>query len=473
MLVLPFSVNPFATQAALHEFLFACKQIAIEKDRPQIVSISYKTVANLDPLVVLETLKQPRQLHFYWEHADYTIAGLDAVAYLKTEGMQRFHMGQEFVASCLTHTIGAGDLDHALAGPHFLCSFSFFEDHLYQIPAFPAATLFLPRWQISCTYPETLLVANCIISPDRPWQPIATQMWREFQTILALQDIPLDVKPVHSGFISQHAVSSPGTFTEAVRSALEAIRTNYLSKIVLSHAIDITVSSSIDWIQAVHNLRCLNPACYIFAIGNGQGQTFIGASPERLLKIQNSEFKTDAMAGSAPRGKTPLEDTAYATYLLQSAKERHEHQVVIDSIRYHLERLGLRSQSVTDQPNLLQLATIQHLRTPIQATVPPDVHIFDILAELHPTPAVAGTPRDIACQEIRRYERYDRGLYAAPLGWLDHQGNGEFIVGIRSALLNGCSARLYAGAGIVAGSDPHQELAEVQLKLQALLRALC
>ena len=132
--------------------------------------------------------------------------------------------------------------------------------------------------------------------------------------------------------------------------------------------------------------------------------------------------------------------------------------------------MGLLPQILS--PRLRQLSNIQHLWTPISAIVPPNIHPLKIVAQLHPTPAVAGTLPDIACNEIRRYESFERGLYAAPLGWLDGEGNCEFIVGIRSALIDGDRARLYAGAGIVAGSDPNKELAEIQLKLQALLKAL-
>ena len=121
---------------------------------------------------------------------------------------------------------------------------------------------------------------------------------------------------------------------------------------------------------------------------------------------------------------------------------------------------------------LLQLSNIQHLWTPIRAAVPANIHPLEIVACLHPTPAVAGAPRTVACEEIRRYETFDRALYAAPLGWIDSRGNSEFVVGIRSALIEGCQARLYAGAGIVAGSDPNKELAEIQMKFQALLNTL-
>jgi menaquinone-specific isochorismate synthase len=121
---------------------------------------------------------------------------------------------------------------------------------------------------------------------------------------------------------------------------------------------------------------------------------------------------------------------------------------------------------------LLKLSNIQHLWTPIHAKLKPSIHPLEIVAQLHPTPAVAGVPTEIALAQIRHYETFDRSLYAAPLGWIDCQNNSEFIVGIRSALIKGDRARLYAGAGIVAGSDPEKELAEIQLKFQALLKAL-
>jgi menaquinone-specific isochorismate synthase len=170
-----------------------------------------------------------------------------------------------------------------------------------------------------------------------------------------------------------------------------------------------------------------------------------------------------------------------AYQLLSSEKERREHQFVINFIVEQLSELGLIPQMLPT-PQLLKLSNIQHLWTPIQAQMLGDIHPLEIVAQLHPTPAVAGVPTKMAQEQIRRYETFDRTLYAAPLGWVDYQGNCEFIVGIRSALIesekparlfaNAYRARLYAGAGIVAGSDPNKELAEIQLKLQALLKAL-
>ena len=135
-----------------------------------------------------------------------------------------------------------------------------------------------------------------------------------------------------------------------------------------------------------------------------------------------------------------------------------------------LRSLGLKPQQLPLQ--LLRLSNIQHLWTPIYAHLPADIEPLEIVAQLHPTPAVAGVPTETACEKIRHYEKFDRSLYAAPLGWVDDRGNSEFIVGIRSALIDGDCARLYAGAGIVSGSNPAKEFAEVQLKLESLLEAL-
>ena len=217
-------------------------------------------------------------------------------------------------------------------------------------------------------------------------------------------------------------------------------------------------------------MRSRHPDCYIFSTSNGAGKNFIGASPERLVSIQNQQLVTDALAGSAPRGQNTTEDVKLANLLLKSRKEKREHQAVSEFLLQRLQEMGLKPYQLPLQ--LLQFSNIQHLWTPIYAHLPADIHPLEIVAQLHPTPAVAGVPSAIACDKIRQYEQFDRSLYAAPLGWIDNRGNCEFIVGIRSALIEGNRARLYAGAGIVSGSNPDKEFVEIQLKLQSLLKAL-
>jgi len=221
----------------------------------------------------------------------------------------------------------------------------------------------------------------------------------------------------------------------------------------------------------LNHLRQHYPACYAFSIANGRGQSFIGATPERLVRVASGRMHTTALAGSAARGDTASEDAAFAQALLHSEKDLREHQLVIDAIVRGLADLDLQLDHPA-HPRLLGLANVHHLHTPISANLPPGVHILDLVARLHPTPAVGGAPVAPALAAITRLESFPRGLYAGPQGWVDHRGGGEFFVGLRSALVDGRTATAYAGAGIVAGSEPEKEFAETELKFKALIEAL-
>lgn len=496
MPVTPYCTNLLQDQKDLHQFLLACQQTSLKKDCTQIVSISLE-IEPIDPLIVLHGISRPDQLHFYLEagcqeQALYprgsdqvianppvamssatrqAVAAVDAAIQLKVEGAERFSLARDFIHSCLENIITAGDLNLPFAGPHFFCSFAFFDQKAKEGSPFPAATIFLPRWQIARQNNRCVAVANIAINPTSNLDSLCGRVWQTLQEINRYKYTDLHSSNHHRGSFSKQDVAGIDSFKIAARSILESIQSGDFNKIVLAHAIDVLSLAPFDSFHSLDNLRSLYPDCYIFSTGNGRGQSFIGASPERLVRVYDRKLTTDALAGSAPRGKTALEDAYFANRLLCSEKELREHQIVIDFIRQRLSQLGLTPRP-TPLPNLLQLSNIQHLQTPIYAQVPHHVHLLEILAELHPTPAVAGAPRDAACQQIRRYETFERSLYAAPLGWVDYQGNGEFAVGIRSALIDGSRARLYAGAGIVAGSDPDKELAEINLKLQALLEAL-
>ncbi|EAW45586.1 isochorismate synthase [Nodularia spumigena CCY9414] len=425
----------------------------------------------VDPLVVLDKLTQANDINFYFENQAQgeAIAAIDSVTKLEIDGKDRFHQAEYFIKSCLKNIINFGNNQPTFAEPHFFCYFSFFDYNSQIDYPFPSATVFLPRWQISVKNKRCILVNNIIIKASTNVENILQNLQDKIVQIQSLEYTSANLEQLPTKF-SKQSVTNAQDFKRAVGSAVEKIRSSHLSKIVLANALDVKSNHNFNLFKSLNNLRQIHPNCYIFSTSNGKGQNFIGASPERLISINNQELISDALAGSAPRGKTPAEDAANANRLLNSIKERHEHSLVIDFITQRLTQLGLLPQVLA--PRLRQLSNIQHLWTPITATVPANVHPLKIVSQLHPTPAVAGATRDFACAEIRRYESFERGLYAAPLGWVDARGNCEFIVGIRSALIDGDRARLYAGAGIVAGSDPEKEFAEVQLKLQALLKAL-
>ncbi|MEG4587673.1 isochorismate synthase [Microcoleus sp. MOSTC5] len=476
MTVIPHRANLLQDRNQLHQFLLNCQQSLAEKDRTKIVSISQE-IYPLDPLAVLQEISEPCQRHFYFEKRNpivgksFAIAAIDSAIHLTVAGTDRFALAQNFIRSTLANTITIGAERLPFSGPHFFCSFAFFDENLAPNSYFPPATIFLPKWQITRQKDSCILVANAIIEKDINIKNIAENIWQTFDRIESHKYHKLTTAIDSSISLKQIPVNDASQFKTSVKSALELIASKYFSKIVLSQAINVISQTPFSLIDSLNNLRLSYPDCYVFSTSNGKGQNFIGASPERLISIHNNQLLTDALAGSAPRGKTEAGDAKLAHGLLESEKDIREHQVVIDFIVDRLSKLGI-TPNFSPVPRLLQLSNIQHLWTPITAQIPPDIHLLKILAQLHPTPAVAGVPRDIALEQIRRCESCDRSLYAAPLGWIDRAGNGEFAVGIRSALIDGDRAILYAGAGIVAGSEPEKELAEIQLKLQPLLNAL-
>jgi menaquinone-specific isochorismate synthase len=269
----------------------------------------------------------------------------------------------------------------------------------------------------------------------------------------------------------EREVGGDGCFAANVARGVAAIRDGRYRKIVLARARDLSATTRFHPLRALNELRQRFPDCYAFSASNGAGASFIGASPERLVSVAGGRLRTEALAGSAPRGRTAPEDAAFAQQLLQSEKDRREHGLVLESILRRLTQVGVATPAV-GRPRVRQFSNVQHVSTAVEATLPAGTDLFSVVAALHPTPAVGGTPREPAVAHLRELEPFDRGLYAGALGWVNHSGDGEFFVGIRSALMQGETARVYAGAGIVEGSEPGQEFAETELKMRALREAL-
>jgi menaquinone-specific isochorismate synthase len=261
-----------------------------------------------------------------------------------------------------------------------------------------------------------------------------------------------------------------GDYRGAVARALRRIAAGEFQKIVLARAQDIVADRSFHPLEMLNGLRQRFPDCYAFSYTNGSGPSFIGASPERLVRVSQRVMETAALAGSSARGVSATEDAALAAELLGSDKDQREHRQVLDDIVSRLAALGVAARHAS-QPHIRRLANVQHLQTAISAELPEKISVLDVVAALHPTPAVGGNPRAAAVPAIRDLEGFPRGLYAGALGWVNARGGGEFFVGIRSALVRDAQARVYAGAGIVAGSEPEKEFAETELKFRAMLHA--
>lgn len=438
----------------------------------KIISLAY-SIPTVDPLACLQKFSSPQTLHFYWENCSKQEAvaawGTTRNDYVNSDS--RFNLAQNFAHSCFKQIVREGTSNLSNAKPSVFCSFTFFADG--ESEPFKPGTLFLPRFQIVKKNKNCCLIVNFPLKQGQDKNQIIQQIEQRINKLnwSAIEELDQSKNSKNNLFsLDRDRVCDPVYFKSAIASALDSIAAGELSKIVIAHNTEIESDKPFKLIRSIANLRQLHPDCYIFSTGNGLGQNFIGASPERLVSVQNRQLVTDALAGSAPRGTNSTEDLHLANSLLKNRKEKREHRAVSDFTLSRLQSIGLKPQQLPLQ--LLKLSNIQHLWTPIYAHLPADIEPLELVELLHPTPAVAGVSTKIACQKIRQYEKFDRSLYAAPLGWLDCEGNCEFIVGIRSASIDGKRARLYAGAGIVSGSNPDREFDEVQLKLRSLLEAL-
>lgn len=443
----------------------------------EIISISQQ-IEPIDPLVFLSTMKSKHQNSFYWENqrkqeAVVAIGSLERLevkqSYDQIKKQDRFTQCQGFIDKYKPKIKCQGSSEGKKV-PYFFSCFNFLNSQENSCSSFPKAQIFIPYLQLFKKQNQYTVIVNTYSRQNQDnIQLIEQYLKKEFNQ---QTDNLLPQPQSHNNGKLEHHFNplEYRSFISKVNRGLDAIAQKRLTKVVIAHALEIEREQNFNLINSLNNLRQNHPDCYIFSVGNQQEEYFIGASPERLLSIQDHQLVTDALAGSAPRGKTEYEDHYLGDNLLNSEKEKREHQVVSDFIFAQLFNLDLQPKKASLQ--LLKLSNIQHLWTPIYTQLKSKINPLTIIRKLHPTPAVAGIPIDVACEEIKQYENFDRSLYAAPIGWLDLHGNCEFIVGIRSALIRGNKARLYAGAGIVAGSQPQQELTEIELKFQALLQAL-
>jgi len=473
MTILPINPAENASPEALIAFLRECREAARSDGRERLVSITLK-VGALDPLAVLEAIFEPSELHFYAERPaiQTALAGAEALLVHEASGPDRFASVQRFIDDVLARTLAAGDVDAPFGGPHFFTAFTFLNE-VEAGEAFPAARVFVPRWQVARAGDVTTAVANLLVAPDADLAALAERVWRahgKFKNLDYTHAAPAAPAPQRDPR-APFQTTEVGNYRAAVAGGLAAIAAGEVNKIVLARAQDMRAGEPLHPLRLLNGLRERFTDCYSFSVSNGCGHSFIGASPERLVRVSKGMLETEALAGSARRGQSASEDAALGAALLASEKDRREHQHVLDSICRRLAPLGL----VVDfpaEPTLRKFANVQHLHTPVRANLPTGVSLLTALAQLHPTPAVGGTPRDAAVARIRELEGFSRGLYAGAIGWVNSRGGGEFLVGIRSALIEGDTARVYAGAGIVAGSDPDREFGETELKFSAMRDAL-
>lgn len=255
-------------------------------------------------------------------------------------------------------------------------------------------------------------------------------------------------------------------FTELVNQAISHISAGEVEKVVISRELSTTVPEDFDLRPAVSKLSERYPECWTFCVDG-----FFGSSPETLITVESGSFTARVLAGTAPRGSSTQEDSAFSAQLASSTKDLDEHGFATRSVVHTLSPL-VEQLSVSESPFTLKLPNLWHLATDIAGTLHEGATSLDVIAALHPTAAVAGTPTSEAVHLIDELEDFDRGRYAGPVGWVDANGDGQWAIALRCAQLEGNTIRAWAGCGIVADSQPEQEFNETNMKFRPITEAL-
>jgi menaquinone-specific isochorismate synthase len=420
----------------------------------------------VDDVSIQQFLDAGSRPQFVWADDASVVAGHGAAAAVDAAGRGRFGRVRT-AADRLFAGADVGDaLPHA-ARPRLFGGFAFHAENgdSERWRGFEDAGFVLPAVQMTRTGDGTWLSAtatgpSATVSADR-------RLERWYDRITDIDPEP----PASLPTVTDRRVTPSRTgWRRQVTDALGSVDRGDLRKVVLAQALTLDLSGPLSVPALLDRLASTYPDCRRFLFSPADGGTFFGVTPERLVSLHGRTVRTVALAGSTGRGDTPAEDEWLADQLLDSTKDSREHDYVVETIRDQL--VPFANDVRTGERTIRRLATVQHLQTPVTADLTDDEHVLSLVEALHRTPAVGGLPPDAALATIRETEAFDRGWYAAPVGWFDADGNGSFAVAIRSALVDDDEATLFAGAGIVEDSDPDAEWDEVQLKYRPILDEL-
>lgn len=421
----------------------------------------------VDPLQQLPLLQAPHPFRFLWDGSPgLSLAASGRCHHLDLAGPKRFDLAQRFSDATLARLIDASPSAPAQARSRVLVAFAFFahagEQQSQPVDAIPSVQAVLPRWQLSRHGRQGWLRIHGLAQHSGDVRELVEALWEMRERLLA-PDRPSENITATPWNGPVGAVSSERPWQQcyapALEQGIELVNRGELHKLVLAVRQSIALREPLNPLPLLDRLRQQQAGSCRFLWQRSHDDAFFGASPERLLSLRSGQLRSDALAGTAGQG-----DCGEA--LLQSDKDRREHELVVKAITEHLQQKGL-SPRRPRRPQLARHGRLVHLHTPITAAA--DGHQpLTLAGALHPTPAVAGLPRREAMTWLRSLEPFERGGYAAPVGWIDSAGDAELRVAIRCGHARGHRLDLTAGAGLVRGSLAERELQEVGLKLAVL-----
>jgi salicylate biosynthesis isochorismate synthase len=442
--------------------------------RPVLASVNVELSGDLDVAACTFAGRRADEPWFVWEQPDrdgFAIGALGAVATVeRATRARRFSDAARICSEVLRDAVRDQEMDRPGAGPLWVGGFGFFPDGSAapEWSSFPPAGLSIPEMSISRAAGRVVATLNVMCRTGDVPEEVATRAAARLAA-LGSEALPL-VDPDPAGGYDISSVGSPTDFERAVEEGARLVRDGEVDKLVLAREVRVSGARPFNPAAVFGALRSAYPSCYCYCVGTPEA-AFLGASPELLVRRAGSVLSTVALAGSTRRSADPAVDDHLGERLLHSPKDLEEHRIVVRTIARSLSPLAVWV-TPADEPMLVRVANIQHLATPIRAQLSEPRSVVELAGALHPTAAVGGEPWARAEPHVRRLEQFERGWYAAPVGWMDAAEDGEFCVGLRCTLLEGRVAHCYAGGGVVGESDPEAELAETEVKLLAVLPAL-
>lgn len=445
---------------------------ALSRGKRTLVSIT-SPVEGIDPCAAVFASRLATDRWFCWEQPDrgFALAALGVAHEVVSRGPDRF---RDVATECLT--VGQDAIASAPeglppgAGPVWVGGFAFDPEGggSSTWSSLAPASMALPELSICRSGDGTFLTVNAVVRPgDEPGEKADALAAR----LSGLRDEPLPLLDPHPTSRAEiRSALPPGQFERSIAAASERIEAGELSKVVLAREVIVAGAAAHDPAALFGAMREQFSSCFCFCCGTPEA-AFVGASPELLVRRSGASVSTVALAGSTRRSSDPTVDDHLGEQLLRSDKERREQRIVAERIVRALRPHAVWVEQAPE-PEIVKVANIQHLATPVVAQLAEPHSAIELAGLLHPTPAVGGEPWPAAAATIAALEGMDRGWYAGPVGWMDAAEDGELCVALRSALLRDREAHLYAGVGVVAGSDPAAELAETEVKLEALLPLL-
>ncbi|MFP7170537.1 isochorismate synthase [Terribacillus sp. 7520-G] len=432
---------------------------AAEKRQQQILVSWTEKVGAIDPLRFFANAASLEGHRNFWhsQKDDFCLVGAGPTVM----DMRAADEWEHAMESAVVHNLSS----EAGTGPVAFSGINFQKERKRELwQDFPDAQYRIPAFTLTKTKTDYYLTINQLVDGSTIESRI-TAILDQLEQLFAEDAIPA----VRKELVSKELLE-PEAWKRLVKEATDTIKSTELDKVVLARGMKLEFNEKVQASHVLRNLLETQKDSFIFAVENGAA-CFLGATPERLVRVQSGTLHTSCVAGTAPRGKDESEDQLIGEALLNDSKNREEHQYVVKMISGVISKYA-KDLRLPTGPELLKLRQLQHLHTPVSARLLPGASLQQIVQELHPTPALGGLPKREALDFIEGKEPLERGWYGAPIGWMDSYRNGDTAVAIRSGLLNEKQAVLFAGCGVVKDSDPEMEFEETAIKFRPMLEAL-